>query len=121
MQSEIMAEPERFVVPDPELPLALLDQKEVTKYAYFLLGMFGLCYTRNFYFSNVLFPNIKILWGCLTLCDAGIWRRVKVVPFLDFEVEFLKARMPLCSSFCYFFRFSKYPTSNLANCSGFIL
>jgi hypothetical protein len=24
-----MAEPERFVEPDPELPLALLDQKEV--------------------------------------------------------------------------------------------
>lgn len=29
LQSEIMAEPERFVEPDPELPLALLDQKEV--------------------------------------------------------------------------------------------
>ena len=29
MQSEIMAEPDRFVEPDPELPLALLDQKEV--------------------------------------------------------------------------------------------
>jgi hypothetical protein len=26
-----MAEPERFVEPDPELPLALLDQKEVSK------------------------------------------------------------------------------------------
>jgi hypothetical protein len=25
-----MAEPERFVEPDPELPLALLDQKEVS-------------------------------------------------------------------------------------------
>lgn len=31
LQSEIMAEPERFVEPDPELPLALLDQKEVDK------------------------------------------------------------------------------------------
>ncbi|PNT70258.1 hypothetical protein BRADI_2g08826v3 [Brachypodium distachyon] len=29
--SEIMAEPERFVEPDPELPLALLDQKEAGK------------------------------------------------------------------------------------------
>lgn len=29
MQSEIMSEPELFVEPDPELPLALLDQKEV--------------------------------------------------------------------------------------------
>ncbi|KAK9097465.1 hypothetical protein Sjap_022962 [Stephania japonica] len=26
--SEIMSNPERFVEPDPELPLALLDQKE---------------------------------------------------------------------------------------------
>lgn len=31
LKSEIMAEPERFVVPDPELPLALLDQKEAGK------------------------------------------------------------------------------------------
>ncbi|GJN37806.1 hypothetical protein PR202_gb26797 [Eleusine coracana subsp. coracana] len=30
LKSEIMAEPERFVEPDPELPLALLDQKEVS-------------------------------------------------------------------------------------------
>lgn len=29
MQSEIMSKPEQFVEPDPELPLALLDQKEV--------------------------------------------------------------------------------------------
>ncbi|GJN06145.1 hypothetical protein PR202_ga23845 [Eleusine coracana subsp. coracana] len=29
LKSEIMAEPERFVEPDPELPLALLDQKEI--------------------------------------------------------------------------------------------
>lgn len=29
MQSEIMSKPELFVTPDPELPLALLDQKEV--------------------------------------------------------------------------------------------
>lgn len=29
MQSEIMSKPELFVEPDPELPLALLDQKEV--------------------------------------------------------------------------------------------
>ncbi|KAL6008848.1 hypothetical protein ACLOJK_022074 [Asimina triloba] len=29
LKNEIMAEPDRFVVPDPELPLALLDQKEV--------------------------------------------------------------------------------------------
>lgn len=31
LKSEIMAEPERFVEPDPELPLALLDQKEAGK------------------------------------------------------------------------------------------
>ncbi|XP_068659725.1 uncharacterized protein [Aristolochia californica] len=31
LKSEIMANPERFVVPDPELPLALLDQKEAGK------------------------------------------------------------------------------------------
>ncbi|XP_020520497.1 cytosolic purine 5'-nucleotidase isoform X1 [Amborella trichopoda] len=31
LKSEIMAEPERFVIPDPELPLALLDQKEAGK------------------------------------------------------------------------------------------
>lgn len=30
MQSEIMSKPELFVEPDPELPLALLDQKEVS-------------------------------------------------------------------------------------------
>lgn len=29
VQSEIMSKPEQFVEPDPELPLALLDQKEV--------------------------------------------------------------------------------------------
>jgi hypothetical protein len=29
LQSEIMSNPELFVEPDPELPLALLDQKEV--------------------------------------------------------------------------------------------
>ena len=29
MQSEITSKPELFVDPDPELPLALLDQKEV--------------------------------------------------------------------------------------------
>lgn len=29
IQSEIMSKPELFVEPDPELPLALLDQKEV--------------------------------------------------------------------------------------------
>lgn len=29
LQSEIMSKPELFVEPDPELPLALLDQKEV--------------------------------------------------------------------------------------------
>lgn len=28
-QTEIMSKPELFVEPDPELPLALLDQKEV--------------------------------------------------------------------------------------------
>ncbi|WVZ59150.1 hypothetical protein U9M48_009342 [Paspalum notatum var. saurae] len=31
LKREIMAEPERFVEPDPELPLALLDQKEAGK------------------------------------------------------------------------------------------
>eukprot|EP00262_Sarcandra_glabra_P018481 TRINITY_DN6648_c0_g2_i1.p1 TRINITY_DN6648_c0_g2~~TRINITY_DN6648_c0_g2_i1.p1 ORF type:complete len:486 (-),score=69.17 TRINITY_DN6648_c0_g2_i1:387-1802(-) len=31
LKNEIMTEPERFVVPDPELPLALLDQKEAGK------------------------------------------------------------------------------------------
>ncbi|KAJ0980020.1 hypothetical protein J5N97_015494 [Dioscorea zingiberensis] len=31
LKSEIMAEPDRFVEPDPELPLALLDQKEAGK------------------------------------------------------------------------------------------
>ncbi|KAF3332907.1 5'-nucleotidase domain-containing protein 4 isoform X1 [Carex littledalei] len=31
LKSEIMAAPERFVEPDPELPLALLDQKEAGK------------------------------------------------------------------------------------------
>lgn len=31
MQSEIMSKPEQFVEPDPELPLALLDQKEVLR------------------------------------------------------------------------------------------
>ncbi|XP_010241456.1 PREDICTED: 5'-nucleotidase domain-containing protein 4 [Nelumbo nucifera] len=31
LKSEIMSEPERFVEPDPELPLALLDQKEAGK------------------------------------------------------------------------------------------
>ncbi|XP_072961085.1 uncharacterized protein [Typha angustifolia] len=31
LKSEIMAQPERFVEPDPELPLALLDQKEAGK------------------------------------------------------------------------------------------
>ncbi|XP_077217749.1 uncharacterized protein LOC143852238 isoform X2 [Tasmannia lanceolata] len=31
LKSEIMADPERFVVPDPELPLVLLDQKEAGK------------------------------------------------------------------------------------------
>ncbi|XP_042439485.1 cytosolic purine 5'-nucleotidase-like [Zingiber officinale] len=31
LKSEIMAEPERFIEPDPELPLALLDQKEAGK------------------------------------------------------------------------------------------
>ncbi|XP_038986589.1 cytosolic purine 5'-nucleotidase isoform X2 [Phoenix dactylifera] len=31
LKSEIMTEPERFVEPDPELPLALLDQKEAGK------------------------------------------------------------------------------------------
>lgn len=30
LQSEIMSKPELFVEPDPELPLALLDQKEVS-------------------------------------------------------------------------------------------
>jgi len=30
-----MAEPERFVEPDQELPLALLDQKEVHKHSLF--------------------------------------------------------------------------------------
>lgn len=29
LQSEIMSKPELFVEPDPQLPLALLDQKEV--------------------------------------------------------------------------------------------
>lgn len=29
IQSEIMSKPEKYVEPDPELPLALLDQKEV--------------------------------------------------------------------------------------------
>lgn len=29
LQNEIMSKPELFVEPDPELPLALLDQKEV--------------------------------------------------------------------------------------------
>lgn len=29
IQNEIMSKPELFVAPDPELPLALLDQKEV--------------------------------------------------------------------------------------------
>ncbi|XP_043723111.1 cytosolic purine 5'-nucleotidase isoform X2 [Telopea speciosissima] len=31
LKSEIMSEPERYVEPDPELPLALLDQKEAGK------------------------------------------------------------------------------------------
>ncbi|XP_031496925.1 uncharacterized protein LOC116262049 [Nymphaea colorata] len=31
LKSEIIGEPERFVIPDPELPLALLDQKESGK------------------------------------------------------------------------------------------
>ncbi|MQM06308.1 hypothetical protein Taro_039128 [Colocasia esculenta] len=31
LKSEIMAKPERFIEPDPELPLALLDQKEAGK------------------------------------------------------------------------------------------
>ncbi|KAJ4954681.1 hypothetical protein NE237_011464 [Protea cynaroides] len=31
LKSEIMSEPERFIEPDPELPLALLDQKEAGK------------------------------------------------------------------------------------------
>lgn len=31
-----MAEPERFVEPDPELPLALLDQKEVDICTFYL-------------------------------------------------------------------------------------
>lgn len=35
LQNEIMAEPERFVEPDQELPLALLDQKEVHKHSLF--------------------------------------------------------------------------------------
>lgn len=30
LQSEIMSKPELFVEPDPDLPLALLDQKEVS-------------------------------------------------------------------------------------------
>lgn len=49
MQSEIMAEPERFVEPDPELPLALLDQKEVQIYTFFfqIMVCFSVCY---FYF-----------------------------------------------------------------------
>lgn len=35
-----MAAPERFVEPDPELPLALLDQKEVSLNTISILGFF---------------------------------------------------------------------------------
>lgn len=38
VQSEIMSKPELFVEPDPELPLALLDQKEVFPANSFLNG-----------------------------------------------------------------------------------
>ena len=37
LQSEIMSKPELFVEPDPELPLALLDQKEVCNNFFFFV------------------------------------------------------------------------------------
>lgn len=36
LQSEIMSKPELFVEPDPQLPLALLDQKEVMFQSYII-------------------------------------------------------------------------------------
>lgn len=39
-QSEIMSKPELFVEPDPELPLALLDQKEVL---FIFINKFSYC------------------------------------------------------------------------------
>lgn len=38
IQSEIMSKPELFVEPDPELPLALLDQKEVLYFNFLSLN-----------------------------------------------------------------------------------
>jgi hypothetical protein len=52
MQSEIMSKPEQFVEPDPELPLALLDQKEV----YFLY-----CYNFCLAFDALITPYTVIL------------------------------------------------------------
>lgn len=60
LQSEIMAEPERFVEPDAELPLALLDQKEVYKHSPFLLDSVSVSFIYLF-INYILFQAGKRL------------------------------------------------------------
>ncbi|CAD6213077.1 unnamed protein product [Miscanthus lutarioriparius] len=76
MWREIMAEPERFVEPDPELPLALLDQKEAGK-KLLLITNSDYHYTNKMmnHASNRFLPN-----------DVG-WRDL-------FEMVIVSARKP---------------------------
>lgn len=63
------------------------------------IAMFGVNLKCKLFQSH--FPKLQNHLGAVFL-DAGIWRMVKVVPFLDIEMEFLKALMAISSSFCYF-------------------
>lgn len=51
IQSEIMSKPELFVEPDPELPLALLDQKEVFPHCCYYHFIFYFFYKKGSHFT----------------------------------------------------------------------
>ncbi|XP_021313634.1 5'-nucleotidase domain-containing protein 4 isoform X2 [Sorghum bicolor] len=76
LKREIMAEPERFVEPDPELPLALLDQKEAGK-------KFLLITNSDFHYTNKMMNHA---FNRFLPNDVG-WRDL-------FEMVIVSARKP---------------------------
>lgn len=60
LKSEIMSRPELFVEPDPELPLAILDQKEAGKKLLLITN-------SDYHYTN------KMMQHCLIAFSLMIW------------------------------------------------
>lgn len=83
-QSEIMSKPELFVEPDPELPLALLDQKEVPYWfvishncdvILLMLRFYGDRLVKSFCLLQTLIIITQTRWWSIPLTDSSqmIW------------------------------------------------